>query len=521
VEQCLINISHIMQKIWATMIVVMVLMSGCDSGTVSTGSAESHVGESLQATLFTEDIEFYIVFPPLEQGVNSEFLVHVTHLDDYTPCEEGKVTLQLDGSSATVAEPEEPGIFHLTLVPEGNGEFELTCTLETGDETVTVHHPVDVLGKGEVHGESHEGGEENGEGHAAEDQHAHQEGAMGEVTFTKEQAWRGDFMVREMVPEPFSSVLKTSGEMLTIPGEKKNVASPGSGMIRFPDAGLVQGSRVDKGQLLFTITAGTLEGDNFELRYQEYKNRLNSSRTEYRRHRQLYAQQVIPERQYLESRTAYIADSIRFYNLAGKADDGGLQVMAPAAGYVHHLNVSEGQYVETGQLLATISSDLQLMLRADVPQQHYQLLKEIVTARFRPAFTERVYSVGEMNGSLMARGSSVAENDHYIPLYFKVENDGTLLEGAFAECYLMTAPRRESLVVPESALIEEQGNAYVYVQVTGESYSKTAVRIGDSDGLRTEITGGLEAGQRVVTKGAMLLKSASMVLVESGHGHSH
>ncbi len=485
------------------MIMVMVVMSGCDSGTGSQEAAESHEDKSRQATLFTEEMEFYIEFDPLVVGVSSTFLVHVTLLDEYRPCTDGAVTLQLDGISATASEPEEPGIYHLTLVPARAGEFELTCILESGGVTTVVRQSVEVHGQGE------------------EQEEVHEEGNLGDVTFTKEQAWRGDFMVREMVPVPFSSVLKASGEILSIPGEKKNVASPGSGMIRFPDARLVQGSRVDKGALLFMITAGTLEGDNFELRYQEYKNRLNSSRTEYKRHRQLYEQQVIPERQYLESRTAYISDSIRFYNLAGKADSGGLQVVAPAAGYVHHLNVSDGQYVETGHLLATLSSDQKLLLRADIPQQHFQRLKEIVTARFRPAFTDRIYSVEELKGSLMARGSSVAENDHYIPLYFEVENDGTLLEGAFAECYLITSQREECLVVPETALIEEQGSYYVYVQVTGESYAKTPVRIGDSDGLSTEVISGLDGGERVVTRGAMLVKSASMVTVEAGHDHSH
>ncbi|MGW8316254.1 MAG: efflux RND transporter periplasmic adaptor subunit [Bacteroidales bacterium] len=492
-----------MQKFWAAMIMVVALVSGCDSGSSPKAESESHESEEQQVTLFTKDSEVFIAYDPLSEGISSTFLVHVTLLDTYQPCMEGTVTLQLGGTSATASEPEEPGIYHLTLVPEREGELDLTCTLESGGKKTVVEQSVEVHGKGE------------------ELEEVHDEGSQGEVTFTKEQAWRGDFMVREMFPEPFSSVLKASGELLTIPGEKKNIASPGSGMIHFPDRRLVQGSRVDKGKLLFTITAGTLEGDNFELRYQEYKNRLNNSRTEYRRHRQLYEQQVIPERQYLESRTTYISDSIRFYNLAGKADSGGLQVAAPAGGYVHHLDVSEGQYVETGQLLATLSSDRELLLRADVPQQHYQLLKEIVTARFQPAFTERIYSIDELHGSLMARGSSVAENDHYIPLYFQVDNDGTLLEGAFAECYLITAPRKESLAVPETAILEEQGNHYVYVQVTGESFTKRPVTLGDSDGYRTEVLGGLERGERVVTRGAMLLKSASMVTVEAGHDHSH
>jgi RND family efflux transporter MFP subunit len=328
-------------------------------------------------------------------------------------------------------------------------------------------------------------------------------------------------MVQQIIPGSFSFVLKTSGEILAVPGEKKNVAATGNGMIVFPDKTLVQGSVVEKGQLLFIITASTVGSDNFELRYQEYLNRLEKSRSEFERHRQLFEKNVIPERQYLESRANYISDSIRFYDLAGKAGKNGLKIVAPAAGYIHYLNVSEGQYVETGQLLVTISSDRRLLLRADVPQQDYAQLQRIVTANFRPAFTSRVYTVEELGGKLLARGSSVAENDHYIPLYFEVTNDGTLLEGAFAEFYLLADSREGCILVPKTAILEEQGNHYVYMQVTGENYSKRAVVTGECDGIQVEIISGLHLGERVVTRGAMLLKVASMVTVIPGHEHSH
>jgi RND family efflux transporter MFP subunit len=335
-------------------------------------------------------------------------------------------------------------------------------------------------------------------------------------------AWKNDFMVQQLHPQPFSSVVRASGEILAVPGEKKNVAANSSGMVVFEDRTLVQGSRVERDQHLFTITANMVGSDNFELMYREYLNRLNRSRSEYERHTVLFESNVIPERQYLESRTAYISDSIRFYDLSGKAGKDGMRVSAPAEGFIHHLNVAEGQYVEAGELLLTISSDRNLLLRADIPQQHYDRIKKIVTANFRPAFTERIYSVDELNGRLLARGSSVAENDHYIPLYFEVRNDGSLLEGAYAEFYLIAGQEANRLLVPETALFEEQGNHYVYLQISGETYTKRAIIPGQSDGIRVEVLSGLHAGDRVVTTGTMLLKSASMVAGDGGHeGHSH
>ena len=494
------------------MILVMAITAGCMSGTVPGGEVGSHEEETIQHTLFSPETEFYIEHPALIAGEEAGFLVHVTRLDSYRPYQAGTLTLRMGDWTLRLTEPDRPGIFTASFIPGEEGEFELQYTLQSGEVNSVVSHPV-VVGHSE---------EESEEAH----EHQHMEGAAGEtvegeVLFLKEMAWRSDFMVQQVVPESFSSVLRTSGEILAVPGEKRNVAANSSGMVGFADRQLVQGSLVKKGQHLFTINADLVGSDNFGLLYHEYLNRLNSSRSAYHRHRMLFEGSVIPERQYLESRTEYVSDSIRFYDLAGKAGEDGMVVAAPSQGFIHHLNVTEGHYVEAGQLLVTISSDRKLLLRADIPQQHYNRMKQVVSANFRPAFSERTYTLEDLGGRLLARGSSVAENDHYIPLYFEVENDGSLLEGAFAEFYLLSDPGEDRLTVPESAILEEQGNHYVYLQVSGERFTRVAVETGESDGLRVEVTEGLTPGDRVVFRGAMLLKSASMVTVEPDHGHAH
>ena len=70
--------------------------------------------------------------------------------------------------------------------------------------------------------------------------------------------------------------------------------------------------------------------------------------------------------------------------------------------------------------------------------------------------------------------------------------------------------------------MEEMGNYFVYVQQTPELFEKRLVVKGATDGRRTEIKDGLSPGERVVGKGAVLLKlsqSAGSVDVHSGHVH--
>ena len=498
----------------ALIILFLVAFTACNNDP-NDGSGEpassQHVDEGVQYTLYSDHFEFFIEHPPLEAGEEAVFLVHLTELATYKACSTGHVSILIDGVSVTSGEPDTPGIFHVPFIPNKEGAFYAEFIYNNGTVSQTVEEHVNVY---KDHDDFNSvDTEDDGPSHEGE--------AIGDIAFLKEQAWKSDFMVLQMVPAPFRAVIPTSGEIMAMPGEKKNITASSQGIVRFANPLLVQGSTVEKGQLLFTLSSETLVEDNVKLRYEEAKNRLEKSRSEYQRHRILHEKEAISERQFEESRATYMEDSLRYYSLAVNISEGGVKVTAPVTGTIHELIVSDGEYTDPGKLLATLSTNRTLMLRADLPQQYYSQLNEIQSAHFRPAYTNRVFTVEEMNGTLLATGVSVAENDHYLPVIFKLENDGHLLEGAFAEIYLLAVEKSNILVVPAAALVEEQGGYYVYLQVNGESYTKRVVTPGENDGLYVEITEGLKAGERVVTRGVMLVKAASMVSGVVGDGHSH
>lgn len=502
-----------MYKTGLAIVLIMALASACGSEKSSQQPADNHLHEDelSQFTLFSENIEFFIEHAPLEAGKESEFLVHVTKLSNYKPTNKGHVTILIDGVAVTSGEPSHPGIFEVPFIPKKAGSFHASYTYKGDDFSESVEGHAHVV---QDHKDLHSEDESTGG-------HSHGADTEGEIFFLKEQAWNSDFMVSLIEPESFHSVIPTSGEILAMPGEKKNVAANGKGMVLFTSKNLVQGSSVTQGQHLFTISSKTMLEENFELQYQEWYNSYEKSKSEYERHKKLYAQGAISERQFVDTRSNYIADSLRYHNLKANATAEGLMVRAPVSGTIHDLRVSEGQFIEVGQIMVIISSNKTLLLRADLGQQHFDRLGEIASANFRPAYSEKVYSLEEVNGSLLATGSSVAENDHYLPVMFEVTNDGRLLEGAFTEVYLKTGTKNKSLVLPRTALTEEQGRYFVYLQVTGNSYSKKPVITGHNDGQNVEIIRGLHPGDRVVTKGVMLLKATSMVSGTVGHGHAH
>jgi RND family efflux transporter MFP subunit len=485
----------------------LLLASGCQHHQEPVERLDTHVhGDELtQHTLFSHNTEFFIEHGALHSGEESEFLVHATRLDSYKPYTSGMVTLSINGISQSADCPGQPGIFHITMTPGTVGAFDLHISLHTQDriESCTV----------QVNVEGHE--EDQPEDHDAEHD------TEGEITFLKEQAWNSRFMVSQVTRNNIFKVILTSGEVISAPGKINRVGANIGGIVSFSNKNLVPGMQVEKGTHLFTISGKSLPENNFELQYQQASNSLEKSRSEFLRHQKLYARGAISERQLLNSRATYLADSLSYFSLAESTSENGLKVFAPSSGTIHELNVSEGTYIETGQNMLTLSSDRVLLLRADLPQQFHERARDITDANFRLAYAPETFSIADFNGRHLATGQSVAENGHYLPIYFELQNDGRLLEGAFAEIYLKTTTLLERTTIPLTAISEEQGATYVYVQVAGESYSKRAVETGQSDGLKLEILDGLNPGERIVTEGAMLIKAASMVVGPVGDGHSH
>ena len=76
--------------------------------------------------------------------------------------------------------------------------------------------------------------------------------------------------------------------------------------------------------------------------------------------------------------------------------------------------------------------------------------------------------------------------------------------------------------VPRDALVEIQGNKYVYVAEDEDEYEKRLVKTGVSDGRRIEILQGLEEGDKVVSKGASIIRMAEVsAIAPPSHSHNH
>ena len=360
-------------------------------------------------------------------------------------------------------------------------------------------------------GHSHASHDDHGHGHEG---HAHGEG----IAFTKAQAEAAGLQVETIEELPFYGVIKTSGHIQAPAGSEAVVVAASSGVLYYTDPSIVEGKAVTKDQALAGVSAKKLQdGDPLVKARLAYETAL----AEYERAQRLVDDKIISAKEFEQIRLRYETAKTTYEGQAQGMTAKGASVTSPMSGYIKQLLVANGEFVEVGQPIAVVTQARRLQLRAEVSEQHYSQLPKVSAAYFSPSYTDRLYKTAEMNGRLVAYGRAAVEGaSHYLPVTFEFDNVGDIIPGTYAEVYLLTTPEEGVVSVPISALTEEQGLYYVYVQVCAEEFMKREVHPGRRNGERVEILHGLHHGDRVVTQGAYQVKLAS-VTTAIPHGHSH
>lgn len=173
-------------------------------------------------------------------------------------------------------------------------------------------------------------------------------------------------------------------------------------------------------------------------------------------------------------------------------------VRPPRPGQINTRTVETGQFVQVGNLLATLVDPRRLRLRFKVSESESLKTKDGQTVAFRVAslgeraFSARVYHV-----------SSVADPaTRQVEVLAWVENPGPLKPGFFAEVTLATGTHRNAITVTESAVQATERGFVVYVVAGGKAQERPVqigLRTGDGS---VEIVSGLVAGLTIVTEGS-------------------
>lgn len=372
--------------------------------------------------------------------------------------------------------------------------------------------------EGHEHGahENHAGHDHSGHSHEG-DIHSEGEGSPDEIILSAESAAAAGVKAETIMPGKFRSVLEVSGRIMPAPGNESTVVANVPGVVSFA-APLVEGSRVNEGSPMFTISSSNLQdGDPVQRARIAYE----TAQKEYERAAKLVEDNIVSRQEYEAAKGRYETARLTYEALAADGSGNGTAVKSPASGYVESCLVKEGDYVSVGTPLATVLSGNSMYLKADVSERYLNRLPGVKSANFRLSYSDKVFSTDGLNGRLLGYGRSTDETNAYIPVTFAINATDDILAGAYAQIWLLSEERDGVISLPVEAITEEQGHNFVYIQLDPTCYKKQEVTLGATDGNRYEILSGLNGGETVVTHGAIHVKLASASNAIPAHSHSH
>jgi cobalt-zinc-cadmium efflux system membrane fusion protein len=197
------------------------------------------------------------------------------------------------------------------------------------------------------------------------------------------------------------------------------------------------------------------------------------------------------------------------YGAAEPADDAALSeftMCAPYAATVSERLVTPSERIALAQLVFVLANNDRLWVAAEIFERDWQLLALGPGAALEvtmPAFPGRTFAA-----TVRHIGATVNTQTRSVPLVAEIENaDGLLKPGMFAWVTLPAEEIRPRAAVPAEAVVRHEDQPFVFVPSGEATFRRVDVALGVETPEWVEVTSGLRAGDRVVTKGAFFLKS--------------
>lgn len=320
-----------------------------------------------------------------------------------------------------------------------------------------------------------------------------------------------------------SGTLKVNGTVTTAPQNLATVCLPMGGFVK--STSLIAGSAVSKGQALAIV-----ENQDFvdiQQNYLEAKNKLEYAEAEYKRHTELFkddvysqknVQQVTSEYKTLKALVKALEQKLSLIGINAsklKEDNisSSISVISPISGYIKSVNINIGKYVTPSDVMFEIVNSNNLLLELTLFEKDADKVSNGQNIRFfvnneTEQHKARIYQTAKSIGS-----------DKTFKVYADV--DGTcknVLPGMYVNAIIETSGDRVTSL-PSEAIVSFDDKDYIFVFEKNKEedgkpfteYRMIQVQKGFSDNGFTEVKlpqGFDYKNAKVVIKGAYNLLSA-------------
>ena len=308
--------------------------------------------------------------------------------------------------------------------------------------------------------------------------------------------------VVEVVPTALSYGLTAVGGLRS--PEEVTISPKKSGIIE--KILVKEGDRVSKGQLIVQlddVDAG-LQLEMAEARVKEAETSLEADRTTFSRYQKLLESNAVARQTYDELNMRVHLDEARLalakselslarQNLLDR------HIASPISGIVSLKIASLGEHVNVApkdEILRIVQMD-PLELEFYVPENWAGKIRLGSMVQF----TVKAFSDETFRGTLEFISPTADPSTRNVKMKAHVRNPQNRLKpGFFAEVNLQTGVNPNALLVPESALLSQEGKCFAFVVQDGTAL-KREVETGIRRDGKVEVLKGFQKGERVVTAG--------------------
>lgn len=335
------------------------------------------------------------------------------------------------------------------------------------------------------------------------------EGKTGSISLTSLERERLGLKTVRVEERALQEVFTVNGVIRAIPNRVASVSSRVEGRI-LKVLGNV-GEIVRPGQILAELNSREVERLQTELL--RARDRLALAEADLERIRYLVEKGIGAKKDLLQKEAEVkstrkeiegLENQLRLLGLEGDGRpqvEGGLPislaVKAPIGGVILSKEVTVGEVVPAGRILFKIGNLERVLAEGEAFETHAASLREGLPVKVQvPAYPNRIFW-----GRIVGIGYEVEPETRTLRFWAELENRGLHLKpNMSAQLTVIVGRQGKVLAVPLEALIQEGGEAFVFMEEEGR-YRRVPVSLGLKDDRSAEVKGGLKAGDVVVTTG--------------------
>ena len=185
-----------------------------------------------------------------------------------------------------------------------------------------------------------------------------------------------------------------------------------------------------------------------------------------------------------------------------------LPIYSTVSGIVTERKVTQGQYVNAGEVLFTVTDLSTIWVKADVYQPDMPSVRTgqavEITSDSLPGTT--------MHGRVGFLDTSINPQTRTASARIEVSNPGMRLRpGMFVQVRFAAAAGRDVLAIPRSAVLDTGMRKFVYVAKGNGEFEGRQVQLGPASTDYYPVLTGLKEGERIVSQGSFLIDSQTRI----------